>query len=95
MRVPAISSYVFFELSALNYDLVNCNPFVKNVVKALGTPVTISDNEIAVLKDCLKNFTESIDVSNGDLVKIGSGPFKNKRGVVEKIGENSVTLLIN
>ena len=95
VRVPAITRYVFFELSALNYDLVNCNPFVTNVVKSLGAPVTISDNEITLLKDCLKNFTESIDVGNGALVKIGSGPFKNKTGVVEKIDENSVTLLIN
>ena len=33
VTVPAISGYVFFELSKINYDLVNINPFTKNIVK--------------------------------------------------------------
>jgi len=95
VRVPAISSYVFFELRALNYDLVNYNPFVKNVVKSLGLPVEISDAEIIRLKNCLKNYTESVQIKSGDYVNITTGPFKNKSGIVEKFDENSVTLLIS
>ena len=95
VRVPAISSYVFFELDSLNYDLINLNPFVTNVVKAFGQPVKISDSEITLLKNCLKNYTENFDVVTGDSVKIHSGVFKNKQGVVDTIDENYVTLLIN
>ena len=95
VRVPAISSYVFFELRALNYDLVNYNPYVKNVVKSLGLPVEISDDEIISLKNCLKNYTESVQIKSGDYVNITAGPFKNKSGIVEKFDENSVTLLIS
>ena len=95
VRVPAISSYVFFELRALNYDLVNYNPYVKNVVKSLGLPVEISDAEIIRLKNCLKNYTESVQIKSGDYVNITTGPFKNKSGIVEKFDENSVTLLIS
>ena len=32
-RVPAISGYLFFELQQINYDYVNLNPFLKNVVR--------------------------------------------------------------
>jgi len=95
VRVPAISSYIFFELRTLNYDLVNYNPYVKNVVKNLGLPVKISDDEIIRLKNCLKNYTESLEIKTGDFVNVTSGPFKNKSGIVEKFDENSVTLLIN
>tara|TARA_B110000305_G_scaffold241676_1_gene316931 strand:- start:4438 stop:4908 length:471 start_codon:yes stop_codon:yes gene_type:complete len=94
-RVPAISSYVFFELKTLNYDLVNLNPFVKNVVKAFGKPVKICDSEITELKNCLKNYTENIEVTSGDSVSIESGLFKNKKGIIDEINGNSVTLLIN
>ena len=31
--VPAINGYVFFELSKLNYSLLNSNPYTKNIVK--------------------------------------------------------------
>jgi len=95
VRVPAISSYIFFELRALNYDLVNYNPYVKNVVKSLGLPVEISDDEIIRLRNCLKNYTESVQIKSGDYVNITAGPFKNKSGIVEKFDENSVTLLIS
>ena len=47
VTVPAISGYVFFELSKINYDLVNVNPFTKNIVKGLnGLPAIITEKEI-------------------------------------------------
>jgi len=94
-RVPAISSYVFFELKTLNYDLVNYNPYVKNVVKNLGQPVKISDAEITLLKNCLENHNAPNHIKNGDSFKVSTGPFKNKTGLVEEFNENYVTLLIN
>ena len=45
-RIPAISGYVFFELKSLNYDILNSNPFTRNIVKSLGNPVKIKDEEI-------------------------------------------------
>ena len=47
VTVPAISGYIFFELSKINYDMVNINPFTKNIVKGLnGLPAVISEKEI-------------------------------------------------
>ena len=53
--MPAISGYVFFELSKINYDLVNINPFTKNIVKGInGLPAVITEKEINTLKKHLK-----------------------------------------
>ena len=95
VRVPAISSYIFFELKSLNYDLVNLNPYVKNIVKNLGLPVEISSAEITLLKNCLKNYAEFNDIRAGDFMKVNSGPFKNQKGLVEKFEDKYVTLLLN
>ena len=94
-RTPAISGYVFFELSSLSYELLNSNPFTRNIVKSFGDPITIKDKEIRLLKDALKSYTEKKDFQLGDSVKIQSGPFKNKLGTVDDVDENYITVLLN
>ena len=94
-RTPAISRYVFFELPKINYDLINLNPFTKNVVKAFGSPIKIKDKEILLLKEALKNYTVDNCFKFGDSVKIENGPFKNKTGKVERVYENQIILLLN
>jgi transcription antitermination factor NusG len=94
-RTPAISRYVFFELPKISYDLINLNPFTKNVVKAFGKPINIKDQEILSLKEALKNYTVDNCFQFGDSVKIENGPFKNKIGKVDGVSENHIFLLIN
>lgn len=94
-RKPAISGYVFFELPKINYDLINLNPFTKNVVKALGSPIKITDQEILSLKEALKDYTIDNCFQFGDSVKIENGPFKNKTGKVDGVSENHIVLLLN
>jgi transcription antitermination factor NusG len=94
-RTAAISGYIFFELSKLNYGLININPFTRNVVKAHGSPVKILDKEILLLKESLSCFTKSNCFEFGDYVKIYNGPFKNKQGIVESFNENKITVLLN
>ena len=94
-RTPAISRYVFFELPQINYDLINLNPFTRSVVKAVGSPIKIKDQEILSLKEALKNYTVDNCFQFGDSVKIEFGPFKNKIGKVDGVSENHIFLLIN
>ena len=94
-RVPAISGYIFFELESLNYDILNSNPFTRNIVKSLGNPVKIKDEEIAFLKNALKKHSLDTTFQYGDSVKIENGPFKNKRGSVDDVNENHITILLN
>ena len=95
VKVPAISGYVFFELNKLDYNCVNLNPFVKNVIRRNGKAITVKHEEIQTLKNALNGFDASKCVDLGDTVKILSGLFKNKLGVVDNINERSLTVLIN
>ena len=96
VKRPAISGYVFIKLDKLAYNLINSNPFTRNIVKSEGVAVEIEDKEIDVLKNALeKGLVKKTDFSCGDMVDIQSGPFKNNRGVVELIENNTIVLLLN
>ena len=94
-RTPAISRYVFFELPKINYDLINLNTYTRSVVKAFGSPIKITDQEILSLKEALKNYTIDSCFQFGDSVKIENGPFKNRTGKVNGVSENHIILLLN
>ena len=93
--VPAISGYVFFELNKLNYELINSNPYLRNVLKRHGKAVTIRSEEIETLKEALNGYSVSQEINTGDSVKILSGAFKNKTGLVDYIDSNNLSILIN
>ena len=93
--VPAISGYVFFELNKLNYELINSNPYLRNVLKRHGKAVTIRSEEIETLKEALNGYSVSQEINTGDSVKILSGAFKNKTGLVDYIDSNKLSILIN
>jgi len=96
VKRPAISGYVFIKLDQLAYELINSNPFTRNVVKNQGVAVKITNHEIDVLKNALdKALTKGADFLFGDLVCIENGPFKNKSGTVELIEKNAIVLLLN
>ena len=87
---------MFIKLAKLEYSLINSNPFTRNLVKNDGVAVEIENKEIDVLKNALeKPLVTKVDFACGDLVSIQSGPFKNKRGVVELIENNAIVLLLN
>ena len=95
IKVPAVSGYVFFELNKLDYNLVNLNPFIRNVLKQNGQPITITLKEIDTLKTALCEFNIVKNVHSGDNVKILTGLFKNKTGLVDFVDNQTLTLLIN
>ena len=94
-RTPAISGYIFFELESLDYSILNSNPFTRNIVKSLGAPVKIKDQEINFLKQALKVRSRDTKFKYGDSVKVDNGPFKNKLGRVDDVSENYITVLLN
>ena len=97
VTVPAISGYVFFEIPKMNYDLINLNPYTRSVVKNIsGAPAIITDFEIATLKEhlgCGPSNNKSIFYEGQD-VKVCSGPFIFKEGVVNKVGDNKIIIEI-
>ena len=95
VTVPAINGYIFFELPKLDFNLINVNPFTKNIVKkANGTPAIIKENEIATMKRHLngESFKSKKNLYDGQNIKICSGPFMFKKGTINKVGENKVII---
>ena len=93
--VPAISGYVFFEANTIDYGLVNSNPFLKNVLRRHGKAISICSKEIETLKEALNSYSVSKEIQTGDSVKILSGAFKNRMGLVDYIDSNNLSVLIN
>ena len=96
--VPAISGYVFFELKKMDYTILNVNPFTKNIVRnSSGKPAIIKDSEIKILKDQLNGANiYSVDkFQTGQKIKIQSGPFVFRKGVINKISCGKVMITLD
>ena len=97
ITVPAISGYVFFELPKLDFSLINVNPFTKNIVRGLdGAPAVIKEHEIATLKKYLngEHINTEISFYEGQNIKVCSGPFMLKKGIVNKVNDSKVIINI-
>ena len=97
VTVPAITGYIFFELSKIDYSLINVNPFTRNIVRGVdGLPAIIKEKEIKTLKEYLngRSLMCSPSLYEGQKVKINSGPFIYKKGTVNKISCNKVVILV-
>ena len=97
ITVPAITGYVFFELNKIDFNLININPFTKNIVRDIGgKPAIIKNEEITSLKDYFdgKSITSDDNLVKGQRVKINTGPFIFKKGTVNKMSCNKVIISI-
>ena len=97
VTVPAIRGYVFFELTKINYQLININPHTKNIVRGFnGKPAIIKEKEINALKKHLNGgyLGPRPDLIEGQKIKINSGPFIFKKGTIDKISCNKVIVNI-
>ena len=98
INVPAMPGYAFFKINKLDYNLINLNPYTKNIVRdTTGMPAVITENEICVLKNYLNGTIDDDGFFNykiGEKVKIVSGPMIYKNGVVEKINNKTVTITL-
>ena len=93
VTVPAINGYVFFEMTKLDFSLININPFTKNIVKkSNGAPAIINEIEIAIMKKHLDGGSTKSEESfyDGQNIKICSGPFLFKKGTVNKIRDRKI-----
>ena len=71
------------------------NPFTRNIVRDnSGKPAIIKDSEIKIIKDQLNgNYIDSVcEFKLGQKIKIQSGPFIFKEGVINKTSCNKVMI---
>ena len=97
VTVPAISGYVFFELTKINFELININPYTRCVVRGIdGAPAVIRENEIATLKKHLNGESTNTEIRfyEGQNIKVCSGPFMLKKGIVNRVSDSKVIINI-
>ena len=97
VEVPLINSYVFVQLKEKEREIVFQVHGVVRYLFWLKKPAIVRDEEISVLKEWLSGVGVNAEVENlkpGDQLKIKSGPFKGKEGIVQELSKNRVQLLL-
>ena len=98
VEVPLFSSYLFIKIKRCERAKVFDYPGVIKYLFWLGKPAIARDEEIEIIKSWLEE--DSYDeftienISPGDRVKIKSGPFQNKEGIVQDIGSKRMRLIL-
>ena len=94
-EVPAISGYVFVQLPKFNYQAINDNPLVTDVIKRNGKVVEVLTEEVDLMKKHLNATYHSSDfgsVQIGDLITLEHGAFSGNKGEIVEIKKNKIIL---
>lgn len=97
VEIPLINSYVFVKLEEKERSIVFQVPGVVRYVFWLKKPAIVYDREIELLQESLKETIAEVEVAQikpGDLIAIGSGPFKGEQGLVKEINGNSIQFIL-
>ena len=94
-EIPSISGYVFVQLPKFNYQVINSNSLVTDVIKRNGKVVEIRSEEIDLMKKHLNsvfNATDFNQVLIGDPITIEHGAFSGKEGEVVEVKKNKIII---
>jgi len=95
---PLIPSYVFVHVNDTEKAKVRMVDGVVNFVYYLGKPAVIREQEINLIKRFLGDYenveARSVDVAEGQRVRILSGVMTNKEGTVIRIEHNKALVYI-
>lgn len=98
IKLPLLPSYIFVNINTNEREVIYRDSGVKNFVFYQGRPAIIRDSEIEVLKviECEDGravfFSKHVVI--GDFIKLHEGPFKGVYGKVDKVNNNSITILV-
>lgn len=97
VEIPLLPSYVFVKLEPKDRERVFHVSGVVRYLYWLGQPAEIREEEIVLMQNWLQGTIASFEVSSiqpGDYYEIPSGPFEGKKGIVTKISNNQITLVL-
>jgi transcription antitermination factor NusG len=98
VEVPLFTSYIFIRLKNNERSKVFDFPGVIRYLFWLGKPAIARDEEIETIRNWLDGdeYDEFFikNICPGDLVKIKSGPFLDKEGIVQDIGSKRMRLVL-
>ena len=97
-RKPLLSGYIFVRFqNNINYDLVNLNPFTKDVVVVNSKPIEIPQSQMQIMinhVESIYNNDHFSNVTKGDLIKVNHGKLQGVSGTVIEIRNNKIYLNI-
>ncbi|MCR9063533.1 MAG: UpxY family transcription antiterminator [Cytophagales bacterium] len=95
---PLFKSYVFIRTEAHKRERAFDAYGVVRYLFWLQKPAIVKDEEIAAIRDLLGEFVHSeievVQLEREDRVRIKSGPMVDKEGVVQKVDQNYIEVLI-
>lgn len=97
VEVPLLPSYVFVKLESNKRDQVFQVSGVVRYLYWLGEPALIREEELVVMQNWLQGTVTSYQVEGiqqGDYYEIPSGPFIGKKGVIDQVNNNQITLVL-
>ena len=97
-RKPFLSGYIFVQFqNKINYDLVNLNPYTKDVVIINSKPIEIPQSQMQIMinhVESIYNNDHFSNVAKGDLIKVNHGKLQGVTGTVIEIRNNKIYLNI-
>ena len=98
VEVPLFKSYVFLKIRERDMHQVFNFPGVVRYLYWLGKPAIVRETEIEIIKDWLSNDNyHDPNIENlkpGGQVKINSGAFREREGIIQRINSNRVRLML-
>ncbi|MUP45417.1 UpxY family transcription antiterminator [Gramella sp. BOM4] len=99
IEVPLFTSYVFIRIRNCERAKVFGFPGVIRYLFWLGKPAIARDEEIELIQSWLNDDrvgdVQVADISPGDRVKIKSGPFQERVGLVQELGSKRIRLVLH
>lgn len=97
-RKPLLRGYIFIHFqNKINYDLVNLNPFTKDVVFINSKPVEIPHSQMQIMINHVESIYNNDHFSNlteGDFIRVNHGKLQGVRGTIIEIKKNKIYLNI-
>ena len=97
VQVPLIPSYVFIKIKESERTIVFGINGVVRYLYWLNKPAMVSDEEIKILRETLEGTFSEITLKHsevGSKIKIPSGLFKGKEGIIKYSGAQKIELIL-
>jgi len=98
-KTPVLTGYVFvYFLNKIDFDIINQNPFTKDVIRRNSVPLVIPDAQMELMithVESLYNKNDFNAYSRGDIITINHGSLKGVNGRVIELRNNKIYLQID
>ena len=96
--IPIISTFLFFRMDKLDYDVINQNPYGRDILRMHKKVIVVKRSEIELMREHINPTNKSEDFSGAEKGKnytIRHGIFQGKSGKVIEKRKNKIHLFLD